>query len=302
MYAVGPGGAMVEPVAYWNGSFVPQSAVVVRPHDAGLVFGATVTDFCRTYRHRLFRWADHLDRLRRDGARCGIPVPDAAELTAASERLVAENAPLCGPTDELAVVTFLTPGPLGYMIGGSENGPPTLVVHTFPLPRERYRRFFTEGVTLVVAGESAGVLPAVKHRSRLHWWQAGRGVPGDAVSAIRHADGAPDTAVGAVLAVRGGVVYRPPPGVTLDSISVKVAEELCGSIGIGFATRGDWSFAEMSADEELLMTGTAFGIAGVRRLFDAGRLVEYPWAGPVLTRLQAAWSELVGVDLATQFG
>ncbi|MEO2090601.1 MAG: aminotransferase class IV, partial [Gemmataceae bacterium] len=76
------------------------------------MFGATVTDFCRTYRHRLFRWPDHLARLRRDAAACFIPLPYSdEELTAAAEHLVSENAKGLPPDDDLALTTFATPGP-----------------------------------------------------------------------------------------------------------------------------------------------------------------------------------------------
>ena len=79
-------------LAFHNGRFVPYSELRIAPHDAGFVFGATVTDFCRTYAHKLFRWPDHLARLRRDCEACFIPLPYSdAELTAAAETLVAEN-------------------------------------------------------------------------------------------------------------------------------------------------------------------------------------------------------------------
>src|SRR5688500_13597082 len=114
-----------EPIAFHNGRFVATGELALSFADAGFVSGATVTDFCRTYRRRLFRWPDHLARLRRDCAACRVPlsVPDA-ELTAAAERLVAHNAQLLAESEDLALVTFATPGPLGYLTGHDENGPP----------------------------------------------------------------------------------------------------------------------------------------------------------------------------------
>jgi branched-subunit amino acid aminotransferase/4-amino-4-deoxychorismate lyase len=55
---------MTTPLAYLNGDFRPQNEAQLPLHDAGFVWGATVTDLCRTFRHRLFRLADHLDRFR----------------------------------------------------------------------------------------------------------------------------------------------------------------------------------------------------------------------------------------------
>src|SRR4051794_41025890 len=99
--------ASAHPLAYLNGRFVPQSDAALPLHDAGFVMGATVTDFCRTFRHNLFRWPDHLARLRRDCATCFIPLlPSDAELTASAEELVRHNAGLIGAEQELALITF----------------------------------------------------------------------------------------------------------------------------------------------------------------------------------------------------
>ncbi|HET6574497.1 MAG TPA: aminotransferase class IV, partial [Fimbriiglobus sp.] len=120
-----------EPIAFFNGRFVPPDELALSFADAGFVAGATVTDFCRTYRHRLFRWPDHLARLRRDCAACHVPLADSdAELTAAAEHLATHNASLLAGLDDLALVTFATPGPLGHLTGQAEDGPPTVGMHT----------------------------------------------------------------------------------------------------------------------------------------------------------------------------
>jgi branched-subunit amino acid aminotransferase/4-amino-4-deoxychorismate lyase len=299
-------------LAFHNGRYLPYSELHIPPHDAGFVFGATVTDFCRTYAHRLFRWPDHLARLRRDAEACFIPLPYSdVELTSAAETLVTENAKGLPANDDLAVITFATPGPLGYM-AGTENGPPTVAMHTFPIPKERYRRFFTEGVTLVWAGtlpQGTACLNSHKHRSRLHWWHAGQWAK-QTLSTGNHPDAVPvlwgksctlDSAVGAVLGVRNGVVCRPQRGYALDSISLNVVEKLCAAVGLGFEEWDEGFGQELPGESELLLAGSAFGLAGVRRLGWQAEMVEYPWPGPVFAKLAAAWSELVGVDIVKQF-
>jgi branched-chain amino acid aminotransferase len=291
-------------LAFHNGRFLPQSELTVGFHDAGFVFGATVTDFCRTYAHKLFRWPDHLARLRRDCGACAVPLPyPDAELTAAAKRLVSENAGHLPPGDDLALVTFATPGPLGYMVGASENGPPTVAMHTFPIPKERYRRFFTEGVILTHRGINPVPMESAKHRSRMHWWKAGRQNPDPtAVPMLFNHRGQPDTAVGGVLGVRNGTVYAAPLDAILDSISVRVVEELCGELGIPFERRVSWLVDGRVTSEEWLLAGSAFGVAGVKaKVGMRGSRLDYPWPGPVFTRLAAAWSEMVGVDIVRQF-
>jgi branched-chain amino acid aminotransferase len=199
------------------------------------------------------------------------------------------------------------------MLGLPENGPPTVGMHTLPLSRDRYRRLFAEGVTLAVLGrqpfEGTMVPAGVKHRSRLHWWLAEQAVrdpanpchcPG-AVPVLVGADGGADTAIGTPLAVVGGTVVRPPRGTVLDGVSVMVVEELCGRLGLPFAEDG-LNYGALPADvSEVVLTGSAFGVAGVKAVVSAGGRRELPWPGPVLGKLLAGWNEMAGMDVAKQF-
>src|SRR5205809_1129545 len=98
------------PLAYLNGRMVPFAEAALPPHDAGFVSGATVVDNARTFRHKLFRWPDHLDRFRRDCRTCYVPLEAIDEqLTAAAEALVAHNAKLLPPGGALQLVSFATP-------------------------------------------------------------------------------------------------------------------------------------------------------------------------------------------------
>ncbi len=171
---------MSESLAFLNGSYLPISEARLPLHDAGFVMGATIIDFCRTFRQRLFRWPDHRDRLLRDCAACSIPLSQSAdELDAIAERLIAHNSKITS-SQELALITFATPGSIGYYLnsaGAAGDGPPTLGMHTFPLPLGRYQAFFEEGIALGVpiqhlANPSGLIDPRIKHRSRLHWWLA----------------------------------------------------------------------------------------------------------------------------------
>src|SRR2546426_17466 len=78
----------------------------------------TWTVLCRTFRHRLYRWADHLARFREGckAANLDVVLTDA-EIGARAEELVAHNAALIGEKHDLALVLFATPGPIGYYLG-----------------------------------------------------------------------------------------------------------------------------------------------------------------------------------------
>jgi branched-subunit amino acid aminotransferase/4-amino-4-deoxychorismate lyase len=306
---------MTEPLVFIAGRLIPQREAVLPIHDAGLVSGVTVTDFCRTFRHKLFRWPDHLARFRHDCAACYIPlIPSDPELTALAQQLVEHNARLLAPNGELALITFATPGPLGAYIGEpGVDGPPTLVMHTFPLSFARYRPFFTDGVSLAVV-EHHAYMPHVKQRSRLHWWRAERMVPKGSVPILLNPQTGcfTETAIGNLLVVRDGIVSTPPRGTVLDSISVRVVKEICGELRIPFE-ECRLTFADMQAASEVMLAGTAFCLAGVRSL-EKGDIPNmtplcqlmnvpffWPVPGPVLQRLLAVWSDKVDLDVWAQF-
>ncbi len=313
---------MSTPVAYLNGRFAPFVDAGLPLHDAGFVSGATVVDNARTYDRKLFRWADHLARFRRDCADCYVPLAATdAELTAVAHELVARNGALLPPDGELQVVTFATPGPLGFYVGEPANGPPTLGMATYPVPA-RYARFAEGGVVLAVAGSQGSdswkqlLLPRVKHRSRMHWHVAERVIndPGSpchrpgAVPVVVTEQGVGDTPIGGILVAAGDKVYFPREGTVQESITLKVVAELCEQLGIRTRPLPQMPLEHFAVPNpgkseaplarratELILCGTGFGLAGVREFALLTHLSrEYPVPGPVLTRLRAAWAEEVG--------
>jgi branched-chain amino acid aminotransferase len=298
---------MAEPLAYLNGQLLPHSAARLPLHDAGFVFGATVTDLCRTFRHQLYRWPDHLARFRRSCRSIRInPAISDEELTHLAAQLVAHNAALLGPEQDLALVLFATPGPIGYYAGqdgGAGDAPPTLGMHTFPLPFARYRRLFREGAHLVIPTTrhvpAVCVDPRVKQRSRLHWWLAEREAAlaeAGANALLLDLDGQVTETAGAnFLVVRDGTVLSPPPEAILGGVSLGVVQALCGELGLAFSERRLTIYDCLSADEALL-TSTPYCLAGVSRIHG----VPIPWPGPVFGKLLSLWSRQVGVDIAAQ--
>jgi branched-chain amino acid aminotransferase len=304
---------MSPPIAYLNGRFVSVTDARLPLHDAGFVSGATVVDNARTFRHRLFRWADHLARFRRDCAACFVPLEAGDEqLTAAAEKLVAHNAKLLTASGELQLVTFATPGPLGFYLGEADNGPPTLGMVTYPVPFARYRPFFTEGVTLVAivgqVSQSDSVLqPAVKHRSRMLWHIADHKArelsanPAALGILLGPGGSLTETSVANFLAVIDGAVVSPERSKVLDGISLRVTRELCDKLGIPFVEAPLVPDALERASEAML-AGTAFCLAGVRELIvERKEPLRFDWPGPVFRRLMAAWSDHVGVNVEEQF-
>src|SRR4051794_39428849 len=229
-------GTVAQPLAYLNGRFLVQGEACLPLHDAGFVWGATVTDLCRTFRHRLFRLPDHLARFRQSCQLARVPqLLTDNELTDLAERLIAHNGALLTAEQELALVLFATPGPIGHYAGLSGHGPPTLGIHTFPILFERYARLFREGATLLVPSvrhlPAACLDPRIKQRSRLSWWlveqEAHDADPMSSALLLDENGHVTETAAANLLIVRDGKVLSPCRERILNGISLRVIEELC---------------------------------------------------------------------------
>jgi branched-chain amino acid aminotransferase len=298
---------MAESLAYLQGKLIPAQQACLALCDAGLVMGATITDLCRTVRHALYLWEDHLTRFRNScrAAQLALPV-SVHELTNIARDLVAHNAQFVQAEEDLALVLFITPGAIGYysgLPGGVGDAPPTFGMHTLPLPLARYRHLFREGAHLAVPPTrqmpAACVDPQIKHRSRLHWWLADREVhhlhPG-AAAVLLDADGhLTETAAANVLLVKQGQVLSPPRAGILPGISLQVVEDLCKERGIPFAER-PLTVVDARTADEIMLTSTPYCLCGVSR-FDGQML---PWPGSLTKLLQTAWSAKIGLDFCRQ--
>lgn len=298
---------MSEPLAYYNDRLLPQTQAVLPFHDAGLVYGATVADLCRTFRHRLFRLPDHVARFRQSCSLARIPQPVSDErVHAIAEDLVARNARLLGLEKDLALVMLATPGPIGYYAGeagGASEGSPTLLLHTFPLPFHRMVSLFLQGSHLLVPSNrhvpAACVDPRIKQRSRLHWWLAEQEVHTRQPSAsalLLDVDGnVTETATANLLVVRDGIVRTPPRTAVLPGVSLKVVEELSAELGLLFAEES-LTLADCFAADEVMLSNTSYCLAGVSRIDNR----PIPWPGRIFQQLLRAWSDRVGVSIQGQ--
>src|SRR5262245_16757642 len=85
----------VERIAYHNGRFVPEREVLVPFRDRGFKYGDAVFDTTRTFGHRIFKLAEHVERLYRSLRYLRIDAglaPDA--LIGITEEVVRRNLPL----------------------------------------------------------------------------------------------------------------------------------------------------------------------------------------------------------------
>jgi branched-subunit amino acid aminotransferase/4-amino-4-deoxychorismate lyase len=296
---------MTEPVAYLNGQFLPAHQAALPIDDAGFVLGATVTEQLRTFHGQLFRTARHLERLRHSLEICGIEPPiDIAEFGRVAAELAARNYPLLDPGDDLGLVMFVTPGAYPALAG--RETPPTVGLHTFPLAFNRWARACRDGASLVTTSIQqvpSQCWPAeLKCRSRMHYYLADKEAnvkePGARALLLDAAGNVIETSTANI------VIYRPetglisPPRMTvLPGVSLEVVFELATKVGVSCVER-EFGISDVVAANEVLLSSTPNCLLPVTR-FD-GHAVGGGKPGPFFTQLLAAWSEMVGIDIAEQ--
>lgn len=274
-------------------------------YDLAVVQGATVSEVTRTFRQRLYRLDDHLDRLldslRMAGLDPGLSRNDWVNL---SLELVSRNAAIAGDT-ELVLVHFVSAGESAMYAGDVVRPGPTVCAHTFPLDLSRFARMQRDGVHVVtpatrqVPNECWST--RIKCRSRMHYYLAereARQIDPEAVALLLDAEGhLTETSSANFLLVEKGNLVSPYFSQTLPGVSRKVVIELARTLGLGVVGRNLTPLDAMNADEGLL-TGTAFCLLPVTRV--NGKPIGAGGPGPVFHQLMAAWSQEVGVDIAEQ--
>jgi branched-subunit amino acid aminotransferase/4-amino-4-deoxychorismate lyase len=302
-------GFNVRSLVYLNGRMVPVSEAHLPIYDAGVVLGATVSEQSRTFHHRPYKLKEHLDRLygglRYTGLDIGLSLE---ELAAISQDLVAHNAQDLHPEDELGLIQFVTAGELAAyadMAGQPPRTGPTVCVHTFPLPFERWARQLQTGGHLVTPSirhvPPPCYNPHVKYRSRMHFFLADREarlVDPEASALLLDIHGnVTETGAANFFIVERGTLSSPTLANTLPGISRATLIELAGKLGIPFVER-DIQLPPVLDADEALTTSTPYCLLPVTRI--NGSPIGTGKLGPVFRRLIDAWSQEVGLNIEKQ--
>lgn len=300
---------MAEPLVYLNGQLVPASQAHLAIFDAGIVLGATVTEMTRTFRLQPYRLEEHIDRLFRSLKYTRMEIAESKQqLASVSRELVAHNARLADPADELGLIHFVTAGEFPVYAGSAGRGArlvPTVCAHTFPMPFEYWAQKLEHGTHVVTPAirhvPPQCYDPKMKYRSRMHYYLADKEaqlVDPDAIALLLDLQGNVTETSGAnFLIVENGTIVSPTLVNTLPGISRATVIELAGQLGIPFAVRDLQVHSVVNADEALTAS-TPYCLLPVTKI--NGLPIGDGKPGPIFARLLAAWSERVGVDIPRQ--
>lgn len=296
---------MAEEMVYLNGNKAPAARAALPIFDAGLVLGVTVTEQTRTFRRQPYRLDDHLDRLRAGLETLGIVIEqDRNTLRDAALELIGHNGRLLKPDDELGVCHFVTPGPYPTFAPADARSGPTVCVHTYRLPVERWTGKMKAGCKLVTTSvrdvPGACVPRGVKQRSRLHYFladQEARRIDAEASALLLDADGhVTETSTANLLIVKKGRLLSPRGDMILRGISRDSVLRLARRQNFEVEER-DLTVADVQSADEAFLTSTPFCMMPVAAL--NGHPIG-TGARPVHEKLLRSWSDEVGVDIARQ--
>lgn len=280
-------------VAYLNGSFLADGDVGLSIHDAGVIYGASLTERFRTYGGQPFAVDSHLKRFRYGLDYLRIDLPEREELATISRELLERND--CGLDRDFAVVFVATPGQPGKR--------PTLCLHVAPQPRPEWADGYAFGWALATSDIrplSSETLPRnVKHRSRLHWYLAGQRIPNSdrpTEPLLIDRDGAvSETAYGNVIAIRDETLRLITKSRRLLGVTEAEVVRMAESAGLK-VEYNDLTLADLMLADEVLLTSTGYTIAPVTQIDHNPIGSGSP--GPMWEKLRQLFAEQVGFDFA----
>lgn len=292
---------MSDSLAYLNGQWISASELSISVHDFGFLQGVTLTEKLRTFHGQPYRVEAHLARLCHSLSVVGWDAEAICrEANAALEEFCIRNAPLFFEGDDWNITLFVTPGK------STNAASPTVCVHGHPILFHLWAHQYVEGSEATIVGVRQVPAncwpPDLKCRSRMHYYladqEAKQQSPG-ARAILLDQDGyvGEGTSANVIAYFTKRGLVTPKIEKVLPGISQQAVFELANSLGISHQD-ADLQPADLLQADELFFASTSICLLPVVKL--DGLPIGSGQPGPMFQKLLSAWSEQVGVDIATQ--
>lgn len=247
-------------IIYLNGKFVPKSEAVISPEDRGFNFADGIYEVIKYYGGKPFRYADHLDRLKRSLREVSIRFDDCDQLESVFQELLEMNG-LEG--QEAGVYLQISRGSQTRIHRFPENIEPTVYATVFPFATKWDQ--LENGVKVITTEDirwlrcdikSISLLPNVMAAQRAHEQEA--------VEAIFIRNGiVTEGSHSSFLAVNNGTVYtHPESNLILPGITKMVIREICREHNIPLVEEGIPA-SELATMDEMMIVGTGSEVTPV---------------------------------------
>lgn len=299
--------ASADRIAYFNGRYVAEREVLIPFRDRGFRYGDAVFDTTRTFGHRVFKLAEHVDRLYRSLRYFRIDprlTPEA--MVAITEEVLRRNLPLLEPDEDYWVTQRVSRGlDAAYRDVWPQDGP-TVIVECVPLPLRERAALYRDGIRVLTPSirrtPPAALSPRVKTQNYLNLVAADLEVkaqdPG-AWAVLLDMDGNLTEGLGSNLfLVQRGRLLTPREQSVLSGISRETVIELAREAGLAVVEQDLDLYDAYNADEAFL-TSTSLCICPIGRVNGAPIGGAVP--GPVTRQLSEAYARLVDFDFVGQY-
>lgn len=292
---------------YLTGQVVAESEAKISIFDSAVMLGDTVTESTRTFGHRPFKLEQHITRLYKSLKVTRIDAGmSAEEMLDVTLRLFETNLPTYQEGEDCWIVHNIS---RGLSIAGADptkqRGTATVMIFTQPMDLSSWAKFYTEGCHAVTS--MSRIVPSqsldarIKNRSRLSYTLAEmevKLVDPEAQGIILDIHGnVAENKGGNIFIVSDGKLKTPSTKNCLAGISRETVMQLAAELEIPCEETELQPYDLYTADE-LFFTSTPYCIMPATKF--NGLPVGDGQVGSMTQRLLAAWSELVGMDIAAQ--
>ncbi len=292
---------------YLNGKMVPEKEAKISVFDIGFMYGATIYESLRTFKHKPFKLDEHLRRFEGSLQYVGLEsLITKEEMARIIENVIAANIHLTDKDDDMWLSGEVTPG-VGFPhpLVKQKDKRPSVIVYSTPIPHAEYARYYTEGkhaITANVRNVSPQTLDCrVKDRSQIHFFiakQEALSKDPDAFGLLFDIEGNISEATGAnFFIVTDNTLYTSTTRNILIGISRQTAIELATNMNLP-VVETDINLYDVYNADEAFFTTSSYCILPVSQVngVSIGKTIPGVWTD----RLLGAWSEMVGVDIVRQ--
>jgi D-alanine transaminase len=250
---------------YLNGEFLPKEKATLSPDDRGFIFADGVYEVIKYYNGKPFRYADHLERLKRSLNEIQIGFDDLAGLELVFSKLLKENNMV---ETHAGVYLQITRGANKRVHHFPAGIQPTVYAFAFPFPSLTDN--LKNGIKVITREDIRWLRCDIKSVALLaNTMLYNQAVEAGAGECILIRNGKVTEAThSSVLAVKNGtVITHPLSNLILPGVTRNVILEICAENNIPVEER---AFSEMELVEmdELMIAGTGSEITPVVQIND----------------------------------
>ncbi len=296
-----------ERIVWMNGEFMPEREALVPYRDRSFLYGDGAFDLTRTFKGRIFKLDEHIDRLYRSLKALHM---DATMLPEQMKKITSEvldrNRHLLGEGDDYWVGQRLSRGVLKVDGDNWDHYGPTVIIECSPMPITERAHMFRDGIQ--VATPSVRRIPpeCLTPRAKTHNYL--NLIMGDMEVKAQNPEGWAilldmsgnlNEGLGSnIFLVKDGQIRTPREKFVLPGVSRQTAIELAKALGIS-CTEDDLDLYDAYNADEAFITSTSLCICPVASI-NGVTMPEGPY-GPVTQTLIDAYRTLVDCDFVQQY-